>query len=219
MFSRGFLEVMRKDDFLKLGLDEDLAVKCEQASLEELKSFIPKSRFDEVNNEKKRLESDLKDLGGKLEELNKSNGTIEELTKRLEELKLENKEKDRVREEELRGMRMDAAIDRALEDAGVMHLKAGRSLIDRESLSFDKQGNLIGLEAQIHKLTASEDTKFMFKSPESSFTGISPEANKGGLPERRTTYEGRLAEARAKGDNLGAIKIKQDAYKEGIVLN
>lgn len=210
---------MKKSDFVKLGLDEDLAAKCEQASLEELKSYIPKTRFDEVNSEKKRLESDLADRDKQLETLNKSSGTIEELNAKIEELKRENEEKDRLREEELKEMRMDSAIDRALEEAGVMHLKAGRSLIDKDSLSFDKQGNLIGLEAQIHKLTASEDTKFMFKAPESSFTGISPEANKGGLPERRTTYEGRLAEARANGDNIGAIKIKQDAYKEGIVLN
>ena len=48
---------MKKDDFLKLGLDDEIAKKCEAASLEELKEFIPKSMFDEVNSAKKKFES------------------------------------------------------------------------------------------------------------------------------------------------------------------
>ena len=40
---------MKKEDFLKLGLTEELAVKAAEASTEELKGFIPKNRFDEVN--------------------------------------------------------------------------------------------------------------------------------------------------------------------------
>lgn len=49
---------------MKLGIDEETAKKCEAASQEELKGFIPKTRFDEVNNEKKKLELDLRDRDG-----------------------------------------------------------------------------------------------------------------------------------------------------------
>ena len=49
---KGWYKTMKKEDFVKLGMDEELAAKCEAASLEELKGFIPKSRFDEVNNAK-----------------------------------------------------------------------------------------------------------------------------------------------------------------------
>lgn len=37
----------KKEEFVKLGLDEETAAKCEAASAEELKGFIPKARFDE----------------------------------------------------------------------------------------------------------------------------------------------------------------------------
>ena len=45
MFMNGW-ETMKKDEFVKLGIDEETAKKCEAASLEELKGFIPKARFD-----------------------------------------------------------------------------------------------------------------------------------------------------------------------------
>ena len=45
---------MKKDELIKLGLTEELAAKVESASAEELKGFIPKSRFDEVNTDLKR---------------------------------------------------------------------------------------------------------------------------------------------------------------------
>lgn len=38
---------MRKEDFVKMGIDEETAKKLETASLEELKGYIPKARFDE----------------------------------------------------------------------------------------------------------------------------------------------------------------------------
>ncbi len=50
---------MKKEDFTALGIDESAAEKCAAASAEELKAFIPKARFDEVNNEKKALEKTL----------------------------------------------------------------------------------------------------------------------------------------------------------------
>ena len=46
---------MKKEEFVKLGVDDELAKKLEDASQEELKGYIPKARFDEVNNEKKKL--------------------------------------------------------------------------------------------------------------------------------------------------------------------
>lgn len=84
---------MKKDDFLKLGLDDEIAKKCEAASPEELKEYIPKSRFDEVNSAKKKFESDVKDRDKQLEDFKKSTGNIEDLKKQIESLQKENKEK------------------------------------------------------------------------------------------------------------------------------
>lgn len=48
---------MKKEAFMKLGLNEEAAKKCETASMDELRGYIPKARFDQVNNEKKKLEA------------------------------------------------------------------------------------------------------------------------------------------------------------------
>lgn len=53
---------MKKEDFINLGIEEELASKLEQASMDELKSFIPKGRFDEINNSKKSIETQLAEL-------------------------------------------------------------------------------------------------------------------------------------------------------------
>lgn len=72
---------MTKEDFIKLGLDEEIAKKCETASTEELKTFIPKTRFDEVNNEKKKLELDVQERDLQLETLKKSIGDVDAMKK------------------------------------------------------------------------------------------------------------------------------------------
>ena len=65
---------MKKEEFVALGMDEAIAEKCAKASQEELKGFIPKGRFDEVNEEKKSLDKTLKERDKQLETLKKSTG-------------------------------------------------------------------------------------------------------------------------------------------------
>ena len=40
---------MKKEEFVALGISEELAKKAADASAEELKGFVPKTRFDEVD--------------------------------------------------------------------------------------------------------------------------------------------------------------------------
>ena len=46
---------MTKEQLLSLGLTEEQAEKVLAVSTEEKKGFIPKNRFDEVNNSNKNL--------------------------------------------------------------------------------------------------------------------------------------------------------------------
>ena len=80
---------MKKEDFLKLGLSDELANKAAEASAEELKGFIPKSRFDEANEAKKQLEKDIAARDTQLEELKKVDA--EGLKVEIERLQSENK--------------------------------------------------------------------------------------------------------------------------------
>lgn len=210
---------MKKEDFIELGLDEEIAKKCEEASLDEIKGYIPKIRFDEVNNEKKKLELDVKDRDRQLEDLKKSNGDNEELKKRIEQLQKDNKDKEDKHIADIKKMKIDIAVDRALGEAGAKNKTAVKALLkDLDKAELKEDGTVKGLKEQIESLVKGEDSSFLFEGETNpKFKGMSPGGNKEGLPDS-SGFEQRLKDAREKGNTLDAIKIKQEAQKEGIVL-
>jgi len=152
---------MKKDDFLKLGLDDEIAKKCEAASLEELKEYIPKSRFDEVNSAKKKFESDVKDRDKQLEDLKKSTGNIEDFKKQIESLQKENKEKAEHYELEMQKLRVDTKIESTLSNFGARNIRSVKALLDGvDKFKFDKDGNIEGLEDQIKQIKKSDPYLF-----------------------------------------------------------
>lgn len=78
---------MKKEDYLKLGAEEELAAKLAEASAEELKGFIPKARFDEVNNQLKAQKDLVADREKQIEALEGASGDAEKYKKDLEDLK------------------------------------------------------------------------------------------------------------------------------------
>lgn len=174
------VHTMKKEDFVKLGLDEDTAKKCADASGKELEGFIPKLRFDEVNNDKKRLELDLRDRDGQLEILKNSTDNPETLKQTIATLQADNKAKDEKHAAEIKQLKVDAAIDAALSGAKAKNAKAVRALleIDSEKIKVKEDGTLDGLmlAEQIKKLQSAEDSKFLFEteSKHTKIKGASP---------------------------------------------
>ncbi len=153
---------MKKEEFVKLGLDEETAKKCEAASNEELKGYIPKARFDEVNNEKKKLELDVRDRDSQLETLKNSTGDVEGMKKQIETLQADNKTKDQAHATEIKQLKIDAALDSAISGAKGKNAKAIKALLDMSKVDVDKDGNVIGHTEQLEALTKADDSKFLF---------------------------------------------------------
>lgn len=153
---------MKKEDFVKLGLDEEIAKKCETASNEELKAFIPKARFDEVNNEKKKLELDVRDRDGQLETLKTSTGDVDGMKKQIETLQAENKTKDETHAAEIKQLKVDAAVEAAITGAKGKNAKAIKALLDLTKAELADDGTIKGLPEQIEALIKAEDSKFLF---------------------------------------------------------
>ena len=142
---------MKQEDFTALGISEELAKKAAEASKKELEGFIPKSRFDEVNEAKKTLEEDVKARDKQLEELKKSNGDNETLQGQIKKLQDSNKAEKERYESELKSLKIANAVKLAVN--GKVHdedLVAG--LIDKEKLVIDENGGIIGLEEQVKAL-------------------------------------------------------------------
>ena len=185
---------MNKEDLLKLGLTEEQAEKVLSANTEQLKGFIPKARFDEVNNAKKQTEKDLSERDKQLEILKNSTGDIETLQN-------ENKASKEQYEANISKIKLDNAIDNALGNAKAKNSRAVRALLDMEKIKFENE-TLSGLDEQLKALKEAEDSKFLFeeiKEPaKPSFSGVEPGASTGeinpgsGAPETYSQMMARL---------------------------
>jgi hypothetical protein len=175
------VKAMKKEDLIKLGLDEDVAKKVADASAEELKGFIPKSRFDEVNDEKKTLESTLKERDTQLESLKKIDA--EGLQAEIERLQTDNQTKQQEYETQIKQMKIDNAIELALTNSKAKNNKSVKALLDLDKVDLDGD-SVKGLEEQIKSLTEAEETKFLFnvEDKQPTFKGARPGEPTDGKP-------------------------------------
>ena len=175
---------MNKEDLLNLGLSEEQAEKVLSANAEQLKGFIPKSRFDEVNNTKKQLEKDLKDRDVQLENLKNSSGDLETMKQTIENLQRDNKVAKDNFEAELAKFKLESAIDTTLLGSNAINTRAVKALLDMDKIKLDGDV-LIGISEQIEALKNAEDSKMLFKVTETkqkepNFSGVKPgEGNTG----------------------------------------
>lgn len=176
---------MKKEDFIKLGFTEEQAEKAAQASAEELKGFIPKTRFDEVNESKKQLEADIKTRDEQIESLKKVDA--EGLKAEIEKLQGENKAAQEKYEADMKKIQIDNAVEKALVGAKAKNIKAVKALLDLEKAEMDGE-NIKGLDEQLKKLTESEDSKFLFDIGETkpNITGVKPGERKDTKPGEET---------------------------------
>jgi len=183
MSVKGELKNMKKEDLIKLGLTEEVAETVTNAFAEYLKGFIPKSRFDEVNEAKKQLEKDIKTRDEQLEALKKIDA--EGLKAEIEKLQKENKAAKEKYEAELKQLRINNAVERALIASKAKNIKAVKALLDLENVELDEDGNIKGLNEQIKQLQENEDSKFLFNiqsSNKQQFKGFNPGERKDTLP-------------------------------------
>ena len=162
---------MKKEEFVKLGISEDLAAKAEAASQEELKGYIPKARFDEVNNEKKKLELDVRDRDGQLKTLKNSTGDVEAMKQQIATLQADNKAKDEAHAAEIKQLKIDAAVDAALTGARAKNTTAVKALLkDLDKAEIGEDGTIKGLAEQIEALQKSDE--YLFEAKETKKTQV-----------------------------------------------
>ena len=162
---------MKKEEFVKLGISEDIAAKAEAASQEELKGYIPKARFDEVNNEKKKLELDVRDRDGQLETLKNSTGDVEAMKQQIATLQADNKAKDEAHAAEIKKMKVDAAVEAALTGARAKNTTAVKALLkDLDKAEIGEDGTIKGLAEQIEALQKSDE--YLFEAKETKKTQV-----------------------------------------------
>jgi len=139
--------------------DEDIN-KIVNASTEELKEYVLKTKFDEVNSAKKQLETDVKDRDKQIEEIKKNAGDNEELKKQIETLQNENKTSKEKYEAELKDLQISNAIKLAISNKA-QDSDLVVSLFDKTKLILSEDGKITGLDEQLKAL--KEGKPFLFK--------------------------------------------------------
>lgn len=191
---------MKKEEFVALGISEELAAKAEEASKKELEGYAPKTDLEALNATKAQLEKDIKVRDKQLEELKKASGSSEELQKQIETLQAENKTAKEKYEADMKELKLTTAIKLAIgESAHDADLVAG--LVDRSKLLLADDGKVTGLEEQVKML--KEGKAFLFREPASSQTkqggskpGYKPKAGE----TAQTSWAKTVAEDLNKGD-------------------
>ena len=167
---------MKKEDLMKIeGMTDDLASKIAEQSAEELKGYIPKTRFDEVNEAKKNAEALVKERDKQLEDVKKSTGDNEELKKQIEQLQADNKTAKAEYEANIKKMQIDNAVQSALKDAGAKNVTALTALLTGlDKAELDEDGTVKGLAEQIQALQKSDSYLFNLKDSQGNMSGATP---------------------------------------------
>lgn len=151
---------MKKEDFVALGISEELAEKAAEKSASELKGFVPRDRLNEATKAKEQAETSYNTVKAELDKLKASAGDNEALQSQIKKLQDDLKEKDKTYAAEIADMKMSNAIQAAIAaDAQDAELVSG--LLDRSKLILSDDGKVTGLDDQIKGL--KESKPFLFK--------------------------------------------------------
>lgn len=149
-------------DLLKgLGLTDELITKIVEGVENHYKGWVPKARFDEVNEAKKQAEAALQERDKQLAELKKAAGDSEALRKQIEELQAANKKAAEEYQAKLNDLRIATAVKLAVaneaHDPDIV-----LSLIDKSRVQLAEDGSVkAGLDDQLKALR--EAKPFLFK--------------------------------------------------------
>lgn len=122
-------------------------------------NFIPKARFDEVNEQKNEYKKMVDERDKQLEQLKEKAKGHDELTAKLTELEAQNKQTKEEYEVKMAELKKNTAIDLFLSNQKAKNVKAVKALLDMGKVSLDGD-NLIGIEEQLKTLKESDPYLF-----------------------------------------------------------
>ena len=209
---------MKKDVLMEFGISDEIAEKIVKVVNNEFSDFVPKSRFNNVIEQRDKYKTDYDNSVKQLEELTKSAKNFDNLKVELEKSLETNKQLISDHEKAIAKINLDNAVEMTLVKANAKNTKAVKALMSDflESATLDGE-NVKGIDDVITKL--KETDGYLFNSSSEGFKGSTPKDNGGaGQPTKQSLFESRYAEAKANGNQVEQIKIKQEASAQGILL-
>jgi septal ring factor EnvC (AmiA/AmiB activator) len=120
-----------KELLKKAGIPEDkLDSTITDINKELPKHFIPKDKYNEAAEAKKKLETDIQERDKQLEQLKNAAGNSEELKAQIGQLQAENQKAAEEWQAKMAQMQLNFAVDKALTAAKAKNPKAVKALLD-----------------------------------------------------------------------------------------
>ena len=185
-----------KELLKKAGIEEEKVDGVISDISKELpKHFIPKDKYNEVAEAKKKLETDIQDRDKQLEDLKNAAGSNEELKAQIEQLQAENQKAAEEWQAKMAQMQLDFAIEKALAAAKAKNPKAVKALLDMEKVKLDGE-QLLGLDDQLKAIQQSDPYLFGESGKVGSGTNPpgagNPEANPWKKDSWNLTQQGKI---------------------------
>lgn len=200
--------------------DEKIENKIDAIKKELPLHFIPKEKYNEKTaeiqekiDELKTTKDKMQELQTQVEKLSQEGGEQEKLKEKLENINNEFEKFKSESESRLANVKKTQAIEKGLRDA-----QANPDTIDLLITKFDlekielaEDGKVKDWDNYLNPL--KETRKSLFAE-----TNISGNKPPDGNSTEPSGYKAKYEAALKTGDRLGAIKIKQEAFKEGEIL-
>ncbi|NFQ57593.1 phage capsid protein [Clostridium botulinum] len=195
-------------------LSEDKRKELGKKDFEDISggNFIPKSRFDQVNEQAKEYKKQVGERDTQISKLKDEYIDVDGLKEKVEKLELDNKTQKEGYEKQLNDISFNNALEKAL---GVFNVKDKVSVmahIDKSKLHLDGE-SITGLKDQIEPLKTSHDFLFEKEIKGTSSFGTGGDAGSGGQGEKKNTMEIGERLAKEKAEQMKGTETLNNFFK------
>jgi CHAT domain-containing protein len=148
----------------------------------EVTGFIPKARFDAVNNEAKNLKEQMEEMEKTVEDFKANAGDTKKLKEQIAEMEAKQKEIKENYEKKLLDVKKNSVIESELLKANAKYPELIMQKIDKDAIKINDDG-IIGLKDQIENLKQNYKELFGEKNVNSQKPGGSPDVPKKSFKE------------------------------------
>lgn len=201
----------------KLGVTDDNMASATQHVNEFLDGqYVTKSRFNEVNVEKKTLEEAVKERDKQLKSLKDSEGNVDDLKEQIKKLQADNKAATLKAEADMKALRLSTAIKLAIGDTA-QDVDLVANLVDTSKLILSDDGKVTGLDEQLKSLKTEKS--FLFKPEGDPKYKYEPKQGEGAPKNNPFSQEHFNLTKQAELFTKDPVKAKLLASEAGVEIN
>lgn len=134
------------------------------------KNYVSKAQFNEKNDAYKQAKQEIESLTNDISTLSEANKANEALQSQIKELQDAATQREADYNENIKNMKIDTAITKALSKSGAMNETILTGLLDRTKIAIGEDNTITGIQEQIVALKESDP--YLFK--QDSIKGVVP---------------------------------------------